>query len=206
MRTAIAALALAAVLLAGNAAAQTMGGAAEGAAKAWPTQDGAFDIKDFRFKDGQTLPVLHLHYLTLGTPHRDAQGHVDNAVLLLHGTGGDAHSLMAPQFSDVLFAPGQPLDIGKYFIILPDDIGHGQSSKPSDGLRMRFPAYDYDDMVASQQPDADGRSARRPPAPDPRHLDGLHADLRLGRDLSQASPTPWRPSPACRCRSPAAIA
>jgi homoserine O-acetyltransferase/O-succinyltransferase len=146
VKAAIAALALAAALLAGAAGAQTTGAAAN----AWPTRDGAFDIKDFRFKDGQTLPVLHLHYLTLGTPQRDAQGHVDNAVLLLHGTGGDAHSLMAPQFSDVLFAPGQPLDISKYFIILPDDIGHGQSSKPSDGLRMRFPAYTYDDMVASQ--------------------------------------------------------
>jgi len=146
------ALALAAALfLAGSGGAQTMGGAPEGpTAKVWPTRDGAYDIANFRFKDGNILPVLHLHYITLGIPHRDAQGHVDNAVLLLHGTGGDAHSLMAPQFSDILFGPGQPLDIGKYFIILPDDIGHGQSSKPSDGLRMRFPAYTYDDMVASQ--------------------------------------------------------
>lgn len=129
-----------------------MGGAPDPAvqAKAWPTHDGVFDIANFRFRDGHTLPVLHLHYLTLGAPHRDAQGHVDNAVLLLHGTGGDAHSLMAPQFSNVLFGPGQPLDINRYFIILPDDIGHGQSSKPSDGLRMHFPAYTYDDMVASQ--------------------------------------------------------
>jgi homoserine O-acetyltransferase len=146
VKAAIGALTLAACLFAGSAGAQTTGSATN----AWPTRDGAFDIKDFRFRDGQTLPLLHLHYLTLGTPHRDARGHVDNAVLLLHGTGGDAHSLMAPQFSDVLFAPGQPLDIGKYFIILPDDIGHGQSSKPSDGLKMRFPAYTYDDMVASQ--------------------------------------------------------
>ena len=117
---------------------------------AWPTHDGAFDIPDFRFKDGETLPKLHLHYLTLGAIHRDSAGQVDNAVLLLHGTGGDAHSLLAPQFSNVLFGPGQPLDITKYYLILPDDIGHGQSSKPSDGLRMRFPAYDYDDMVVSQ--------------------------------------------------------
>jgi homoserine O-acetyltransferase len=141
----------AAVLLAGSGGAQTLGGVPEAAAaKAWPTHDGSFDIANFKFIDGSTLPVMHLHYLTLGSPHRDAKGHVDNAVLLLHGTGGDAHSLMAPQFSDVLFGPGQPLDINKYFIILPDDIGHGQSSKPSDGLRMRFPAYTYDDMVASQ--------------------------------------------------------
>jgi homoserine O-acetyltransferase len=116
----------------------------------WPTHDGAFDIPNYTFKDGGTLPVLHLHYLTLGSPHRDAAGHVDNAVLLLHGTGGDAHSLMNPVFSDVLFGPGQPLDITKYYLILPDDIGHGQSSKPSNGLRMHFPKYDYDDMVRSQ--------------------------------------------------------
>ena len=82
--------------------------------------------------------------------HTDAAGHTDNAVLLLHGTGGNAHSLLNPVFSDVLFGPGQPLDIRKYYIILPDDIGHGESSKPSDGLRMHFPHYDYDDMVASQ--------------------------------------------------------
>ena len=116
----------------------------------WPTHDGAYDIANFHFKDGETIEKLHLHYLTLGSLHRDAAGHTDNAVLLLHGTGGSAHSLLNPVFSDVLFGPGQPLDITKFFIILPDDIGHGESSKPSDGLRMRFPRYDYDDMVASQ--------------------------------------------------------
>jgi homoserine O-acetyltransferase len=120
------------------------------AATQWPTKDGAYDISNFHFKDGETLEKLHLHYLTLGTPHKDASGHTDNAILLLHGTGGSAHSLMSPVFSDVLFGPGQPFDITKYFIILPDDIGHGESSKPSDGLHMHFPQYDYDDMVASQ--------------------------------------------------------
>jgi homoserine O-acetyltransferase len=109
-----------------------------------------YTIDHFQFKDGETIDHLRLHYLTLGQPHRDAAGHVDNAVLLLHGTGGDAHSLLNPQFSNVLFVPGGVLDIQKYFVILPDDIGHGQSSKPSDGLRMRFPQYDYDDMVRSQ--------------------------------------------------------
>jgi homoserine O-acetyltransferase len=123
---------------------------AASAQTAWPTRDGVYTIANFRFGTGQTLPQLRLHYLTLGTPHTDAQGHTDNAVLLLHGTGGDAHSLMNPIFADVLFGPGQPLDIRKYFIILPDDIGHGSSSKPSDGLHARFPQYDYDDMVASQ--------------------------------------------------------
>jgi homoserine O-acetyltransferase/O-succinyltransferase len=131
----------------------------------WPTQDGTYIIKGFRFGTGESLPELKLHYLTLGKPHRDAAGHTDNVVLLLHGTGGNAHSLLNPVFSDVLFGPGQPLDITKYYIVLPDDIGHGQSSKPSDGLRMHFPAYDYDDMVASQHAML---------------VDGLHVDhLRL---------------------------
>ena len=121
------------------------------AATTWPTVDGAVVLPDFRFGTGETLPQLKLHYLTLGTPHRDAGGHTDNAVLLLHGTGGNAHSLMNPLFSNVLFGPGAPLDITKYFLILPDDIGHGQSSKPSDGLHAHFPAYDYDDMVRSQR-------------------------------------------------------
>jgi homoserine O-acetyltransferase len=131
----------------------------------WPTQDGTYIIKNFRFNTGESLPELKLHYLTLGQPHRGADGHTDNAVLLLHGTGGNAHSLLNPVFSDVLFGPGQPLDITKFFIILPDDIGHGDSSKPSDGLHMHFPQYDYDDMVASQHTML---------------LDGLHVDhLRL---------------------------
>jgi len=117
----------------------------------WPTVDGTVVLPNFRFGTGETLPELKLHYLTLGAPHRNAAGHVDNAVLLLHGTGGNAHSLMNPLFSDVLFGPGSLLDITKYFLILPDDIGQGDSSKPSDGLHMRFPAYDYDDMVRSQR-------------------------------------------------------
>jgi homoserine O-acetyltransferase/O-succinyltransferase len=117
----------------------------------WPTQDGTITLPNFKFGSGETLDALKLHYLTLGTPHRNAAGHVDNAILLLHGTGGNAHSLLNPVFSDVLFVPGGILDIQKYFIILPDDIGHGESSKPSDGMRMKFPAYDYDDMVRSQR-------------------------------------------------------
>ena len=121
------------------------------AATKWPTVDGTVVLPDFRFGSGETLPQLKLHHLTLGTPHRNAAGHTDNAVLLLHGTGGNAHSLMNPLFSNVLFGPGAPLDITKYFLILPDDIGHGQSSKPSDGLHAHFPAYDYDDMGRSQR-------------------------------------------------------
>ena len=117
----------------------------------WPTKDGTVNLADFRFGTGETLPQLKLHYITLGTPHRNATGRVDNAVLLLHGTGGNAHSLMNPLFSNVLFVSGGVLDIQKYFLILPDDIGHGESSKPSDGLHAHFPAYDYDDMVRAQR-------------------------------------------------------
>jgi len=117
---------------------------------AWPTREGTFVIPNFRFGTGETLTELRLRYVTLGKPHTDAHGHTDNAVLLLHGTGGDRHTLLNPIFSNVLFGPGQPLDITKYFLILPDEIGHGQSSKPSDGLNARFPHYDYDDMVRSQ--------------------------------------------------------
>src|SRR5579875_3060329 len=132
---------------------------------AYTGQPGNFDIPNFKFGTGETLPSLHLYYLTLGTPHRNAAGHVDNAVLLLHGTGGNAHSLFNPVFSNVLFGPGQPLDITRYFLTFPDDIGHGDSSKPSDGLRMKFPKYDYDDMVRSQHQML---------------LEGLHVDhLRL---------------------------
>jgi homoserine O-acetyltransferase/O-succinyltransferase len=120
------------------------------AASKWPAVDGIVTPPIFRFSTGETLPELKLHYLTLGTPHRNDAGHVDNAVLLLHGTGGNAHSLLNPLFSDVLFVPGGVLDIARYFLILPDDIGHGESSKPSDGLHEHFPAYDYDDMVRSQ--------------------------------------------------------
>jgi homoserine O-acetyltransferase/O-succinyltransferase len=116
----------------------------------WPTKDATYTIDHFQFKDGETIDHLRLHYLTLGRPHRDAVGHVDNAVLLLHGTGGDAHTLLNPVFSNVLFVPGGVLDITKYFLILPDDIGQGTSSKPSDGLQAKFPQYDYDDMVRSQ--------------------------------------------------------
>ncbi len=139
--------------------------AAQTAATHWPIQNGIYVIRNFHFASGESIPELKLHYLTLGKPHVDAAGHTDNAVLLLHGTGGNAHSLLNPVFSDVLFGPGQPLDITKFFLILPDDIGHGESSKPSDGLRMHFPHYDYDDMVASQHTML---------------LEGLHVDhLRL---------------------------
>ncbi|HLG85887.1 MAG TPA: alpha/beta fold hydrolase [Alphaproteobacteria bacterium] len=109
-----------------------------------------FLMRDFRFGTGETLPELRIHYTTLGAPARDAAGHVTNAVLILHGTGGDGHQFFRPQFAGVLFKPGGLLDPARYFIILPDDIGHGKSSKPSDGLHARFPHYDYDDMVEAE--------------------------------------------------------
>ena len=117
----------------------------------WPTREGDVTLKDFRFRSGETLPKLRMHYTTLGQPHRNAGGEIDNAVMVLHGTGGSGMQFLRPQFADELYGPGQPLDIRRTFIILPDNIGHGKSSKPSDGLRMRFPKYDYDDMVEAQR-------------------------------------------------------
>ena len=109
-----------------------------------------FTLKDFHFRSGETLPELRLHYYTLGQPHKDASGRIDNAVLVLHGTGGSGRQFVAPQFADVLLKPGGLLDPARYFLIFPDDIGHGGSSKPSDGLRMKFPHYDYADMVEGE--------------------------------------------------------
>jgi homoserine O-acetyltransferase len=114
------------------------------------TAEGDFIARDFRFASGESLPELRIHYTTLGHPERDATGRVVNAVLILHGTGGAGTSFMRPQFAGVLFAAGGLLDPAKYFIILPDGIGHGKSSRPSDGLRAHFPHYDYDDMVEAQ--------------------------------------------------------
>jgi homoserine O-acetyltransferase len=151
VRLLVAATLLAAGIAAGQAKPSAPGATAAQPPSQWPTKDGVVILPNFRFGTGETLPQLKLHYITLGTPHRNAAGRTDNVVLLLHGTGGNAHSLMNPLFSDVLFGPGALLDISKYFLILPDDIGHGESSKPSDGLHAHFPAYDYDDMVRGQR-------------------------------------------------------
>jgi homoserine O-acetyltransferase len=131
------------------ASASLFGQTSSSAAKPTPTE-GDYIAHDFHFKSGETLPELRLHYTTFGKPERDASGKVTNAVLILHGTGGSGRQFLAPQFADVLYGPGQPLDATRYFIILPDNIGHGKSSKPSDGMRAHFPQYDYDDMVAAQ--------------------------------------------------------
>lgn len=114
------------------------------------TAEGDFVVKNFQFRSGESLPELRLHYTTLGKPARDAQGRVSNAVLILHGTGGTGHQFLSPIFAGELFGPGQLLDATRYYIVLPDGIGHGKSSKPSDGLHAHFPQYDYDDMVAAQ--------------------------------------------------------
>ena len=118
---------------------------------AWPNQrEGDFVIKDYRFASGETLPALKLHYTTLGTAKRNAAGEIVNGVLLLHGTGGTGKNWLMPALADELFGPGQPLDAGQYFVILPDGIGRGGSSKPSDGLRAGFPHYRYRDIVATE--------------------------------------------------------
>lgn len=135
---------LAVLLFAKGAAAQTP-------ASSLPTPiEGDFIARDFRFATGDTLSELRLHYRTLGTPRRDVKGVVRNAVLVLHGTGGSGSGFLSSNFAGRLFGPGQILDASRYFIVLPDGIGHGGSSKPSDGLRMKFPRYTYDDMVRAQ--------------------------------------------------------
>jgi len=111
---------------------------------------GNYSVRDFHFQSGQTLDTLRLHYTTLGTPRRDAKGVVRNAVMVLHGTGGTGRGFLADHFAGVLFGPGELLDTAQYYVILPDDIGHGGSSKPSDGLHARFPEYTYDDMVRAE--------------------------------------------------------
>jgi len=119
-----------------------------GLAASWPEPaEGDYAITNFHFASAETLPELRIHYRTLGSIHRNAQGHVDNAVLIMHGTGGAGTQFLNERFAGELFGPGQPLDATRYFIVLRDGIGHGKSSKPSDGLHMKFPRYNYDDMV-----------------------------------------------------------
>lgn len=111
---------------------------------------GDFVLRDFHFASGESLPELRMHYRTLGKPVRDSKGMVRNAVLITHGTGGASTQFLRPEFAGELFAAGGLLDAARYYIILTDGIGHGQSSKPSDGLRASFPHYGYRDMVDAQ--------------------------------------------------------
>jgi homoserine O-acetyltransferase len=120
-------------------------------AEEWQARSTERDVtlKQFHFGSGEVMDT-RIHVTTLGTPHRNKAGEIDNAVMVLHGTGGSGWQFFRPQFADELYGPGQPLDIAKYCVILPDNIGHGKSSKPSDGMHMAFPRYDYDDMVRAQ--------------------------------------------------------
>src|SRR5690242_412631 len=119
-------------------------------AKDMDLREGDFVIRDFRFQSGETLPELRIHYMTMGTPRRDTAGRVINAVLLVHGTNGGGH-IVRKNFGGALFQRGQPLDSEKFYLVIPDAIGCGASSKPSDGLRGRFPRYGYNDMVEAQR-------------------------------------------------------
>ena len=124
-------------------------------ARAWAADypapvEGDFLVHDFHFTSGESLPQLRIHYRTLGSPRTDARGVVRNAVLITHGTGGSGAQFLRPEFAGALFGPGQLLDAARYFIVLPDGIGHGKSSRPSDGLRAHFPHYGYNDMVEAQ--------------------------------------------------------
>jgi homoserine O-acetyltransferase len=151
---------------------------AQPAAPPYPNQtEGDWVTRDFVFHSGERLSELRLHYLTIGKPARDAAGHVSNGVLILHGTGGTGRSFLRESFAGELFGPGQPLDAGSHFLILPDAIGHGKSSKPSDGLHARFPHYNYEDMVR-----ADFRLLR----------EGLQVDhLRLVMGTSMGAMHTW---------------
>jgi homoserine O-acetyltransferase len=112
--------------------------------------EGDYTIRDFKFSSGQTLPELKLHYRTLGKPEKDTHGQTRNAVLIMHGTTGSGAQFIRPEFAGELFGKDQPLDAAKFFIVLPDAIGHGKSSKPSDSMHAKFPHYGYIDMVEAQ--------------------------------------------------------
>jgi homoserine O-acetyltransferase/O-succinyltransferase len=126
-----------------------------GASAAWaanfpPPNEGDYTIHNFKFTSGEILPELKIHYRTLGKVDKDANGKVTNAVLVMHGTTGSGAQFIRPEFAGELFGKDQPLDATKFFIVLPDGIGHGKSSKPSDGLHAKFPRYGYVDMVEAQ--------------------------------------------------------
>jgi homoserine O-acetyltransferase len=143
----------------------------------FPNQEADWIARDFEFQSGEKMAELRLHYTTLGTPTRNAGGRVNNAVLIMHGTGGNGRGFLSANFAGELFGKDQPLDITRYYIVLPDAIGHGKSSKPSDGARMKFPHYTYDDMVKAD------------------YLllhDGLHVDhLRLVMGTSMGAMHTW---------------
>ena len=116
-----------------------------------PPNEADFIIRDFKFASGETLPELRIHYRTIGKLEKDAQGRARNAVLITHGTTGSGAQFIRPEFAGELFGAGQPLDAAKFFIVMPDGIGHGKSSRPSDGMHAKFPRYGYRDMVTAQR-------------------------------------------------------
>lgn len=115
-----------------------------------PPTEGDYVIRDFKFTSGETMPELKIHYRTIGKPVKDEKGVVRNAVLVTHGTTGSGAQFIRPEFAGDLFGAGQPLDAAKFFIVMPDGIGHGKSSKPSEGMHAKFPRYGYVDMVEAQ--------------------------------------------------------
>ena len=127
----------------------TLGASARGADYPTPSE-GDFVLRDFRFASGETMPELRIHYRTIGELRKDAKGQATNAVLITHGTTGSGAQFIRPEFAGELFGPGQALDATKFYIVLPDGIGHGKSSKPSDGLHAKFPRYGYRDMIEAQ--------------------------------------------------------
>jgi len=115
-----------------------------------PPVQGDVVLKDFKFRSGESLPEVKMHYRTVGTLRKDAQGVAQNAVLVMHGTGGSGSTFVGATFGGELFGPGQPLDATKFYIVMPDDIGHGPSTRPSAGLHAKFPKYGYLDMVEAE--------------------------------------------------------
>ena len=147
--------------------------ASAGVAADYPApQEGTWVVRDFKFHTGEVLPELKLHYRTIG----DKSG---EPVIVMHGTTGSGAGFLTPAFAGELFGPGQPLDAKRYYIILPDAVGHGRSSKPSDGLRMKFPRYNYDDMV-----DAQHRLVTE-------HLGVKHARLVMGNSMGGMETWIW---------------
>ena len=152
------------------------------------------------------MPEVKIHYRTVGQPRKDADGVVRNGVLILHGTGGTGGGFLGASYAGRLFGKGQPLDAEKYFIILPDNVGHGQSSKPSDGLRMKFPKYRYTDMVKLQHElVTKGLGLTQPQARDG-HVDGRDARVELGLHVSRLRGGPGAAGQQSRSRSAAATA